>query len=274
MKKKILNTVLALSAAVLGLMATGLDAQAATQQVSWDVNYTGSKLESSYSADKATFTQMMPGDTAIYQVTYKNTSDKTADFYMESSVISSLEDTSLGGGSSSAKDGAYSYAISYTIDGKATSIYDSKTVGGDSGNTLEGLNQVQTNLKNNQGAYVYVGQLAAGKSGVVTIQVDLDGNTQDNSYMERLAKLDIQFAVENVTTTVNHTSNTEQVVYTLPGGTEVVTITVPSTPTSGGNPKTGDSILPLILCGAGLGLGIILIILYFVMTGKQKKEGR
>ncbi len=272
MKKKILNTVLALSVAVLGLMATGLDAQAATQQLAWDVNYTGSKMESSYDASKNTFVQMMPGDTAIYQVTYKNTSNKTADFYMDSSVIASLEDTSIGGKASDAAGGAYSYAINYSIDGKTTSIYDSKTVGGDQGtNTLEGLNQVQTK---DQNAYVYVGQLAAGKSGVVTIQVDLDGNTQDNSYMERLATLDIKFAVEDVAVNVNHTSDTKKVVYTLPGGTEVVTITVPATPTSGGNPKTGDSILPIVLCTAGLCLGLILIIAYFTMTGKQRKEDR
>ncbi len=269
MKKIYVNTLLALAVVTIGFFVGKNEAQAATEELAWTVSYNGSAMTSDYNVDKSTILGIFPGDTVSYQVTYANNSDKAADFYMSSDVLKSLEDDTDGNTSG----GGYSYSVSYTLSGTTTSIYSNDTLGGDNADIV-GLNQAT----DNKNTYVYVGRLSAGQSGLVTINVVLDGNSQDNSYMTKLATLDIRFGVEAVTSTVNHVSNSQSVVYTLPGNVEVVTISDDATPTTGGNPvsgsnpRTGDSILPLVFCGIALILGIILVVWYFFLTRKNNQE--
>ena len=271
MKIKYMNLVLALALTVAGLLGQGLTANAKDDaKASWNVIYTGSKLDdSSYSVDKATIQNVMPGDTFTYEVTYKNDSGKSADFYLSTDVIDSLEDEG------DATGGAYTYKLYYEANGKKTDLYSNDLVGGES--SIVGLHQVQGNLEADEKTYFGIGTLAGGSSGKVTLVISLDGNSQDSDYMQKLAQIDFKFGVEDTPnpkpeTKVITNTKTRRVVYTIPGGTEVVAINDPSIPLAGGGPVTGDSILPLIICTVTLLIGILLIGLYFIAAKKQREE--
>ena len=149
-------------------------------------------------------------------------------------------------------------------------------VGGDN-DVQKGLNQVK-----NGNAFVSVGTLESNQTGRVKLEVKLDGNSQDNSYMEKLAQLSIQFATTPKTdfdpqnkTIEKKIHKTRQVVYTIPGGSEIVYIDDDEVPLDGGfNPKTGDSILPLLVCAIALVVGIGFIALYFIIEKKSNREVR
>lgn len=273
--KKIIHLVLALTLSVAGLTGQMINADAKTQTASWNVTYDGSKLNSSYDVDKATITSVMPGDTITYSVSYINNSSEATDFYLSADIINSLEDKNADGTSASGiNGGAYSYKLSYTVDGVETSIYNSDTIGGDS-EAIKGLNQAKTNLDNGKSLYFPVGTLKQGGSGTVNITIVLDGNSQDNDYMTKLASLDVKFGVEKAvtepTTNVVNNTVTKSVVYTIPGGQQVVAIDEPRVPLAGG-PVTGDSLIPIIVCTSTLVIGIILIGWYFIICKKQRKE--
>lgn len=255
MKKKILNLVLALGFTCAGLLVTGTVANAEEYSTGWTVSYDGSQLTSDYNQDtvNSTLKGMMPGDSLTITVPYQNNSTKTTDYYMSSNVISSLED------STSTSGGAYSYAISYTNGSTTDYIYNSETLGGDS-TDVQGLMQAASMNDN----YFYIGRLASGESGYVTITVALDGNSQTNAYMNKLAQLGVQFAVEDTA------SGVRNVVYTIPGGSEIITITDGIVALAG--PQTGDSYLPLIICAVALLMGIALIFLYFRLTRENEEK--
>lgn len=274
MKKKLMNIVLALSLISVGFIGTDSFSYAKTQTVGWDVSYDGNKFTSTYDVSKASITSAMPGDTIDYSIVYKNTSDTAAVFYLNTDIINSLEEKSIGGGSSDATGGAYSYKLSYKINDKEQVIYDSETIGGDN-TTVLGLKQAEGNAKDNEAVYFNVGQLAASESGTINISIALDGNSQDNSYMSKLATLDVKFGVEKVekpADKVERSTSVNRVVYTTPGGVEVVTLEDPSVPLAiqnTGNPVTGDSLLPIVFCTVAMLIGIILVVTYMVLSKKQ-----
>lgn len=292
MKKKHLNIVLALAVSFLGLAGLSIDAKAETENVNWEVTYTGSSFESTYEADKAKLSNAMPGDTINFVVDYVNGTTGSADFYMSADVLKTLEDNKVATG------GAYSYKITSTTTTNPT-IFDSKTVGGDasSADSVVGLAQVDEG----EGAYFSLGTIASGSSGTVTISIDLDGNSQNNSYMSALAQLNIRFGAEPtsekeenkteyktiiktntiVNKIVNHDKKSivKQVSRTLEDGNQIVIIDEEQVPTngttyiSGSNPQTGDSIIPLVVCFIFLLVGIALVLWYFKLTKDGKKEG-
>ena len=274
MKKKIINIVLALAVAAAGLMATNITSFASTQTTGWDVSYDGNGLSSNYDVNKSTITSVMPGDTVVFEVNYKNDSSAAADFYLSTDIITSLEEKNADGSAASISGGAYSYTISYILDGATNTLYDSTTVGGDN-TTVIGLKQVQGNLDSNQNTFFSVGRVTNGKAGTVVIEIKLDGNSQDNAYMQKLAELDVKFGVEAVSTAVAEnvvtTTETKSVVYTIPGGTEVVVLEEPAIPLAN-NPITGDAVLPIFICGSMLILGLLLIVFYFWLSKKQREK--
>ena len=287
MKKKILNIALALAVAIAGFTSFNMEANAETEKVEWTVTYNGKSFDSTYSADKAKLTNAMPGDTIEFIVDYVNGTSENADFYMSADIIKSLEE------GADATGGAYSYKI--ISSESAEPIFDSETVGGDATDVI-GLDQVDSG----EGAYFALGTLAAGDSGKVTISIALDGNSQNNAYMATLAQLEIKFGAEpsseavqdiikeetvtktetKVNTVTEHGSGTivKRVTNTVGGGTPVVIINDDAVPLDGGtaisgaNPRTGDSIIPLVACGTALLIGLLLIVWYFRMTKEQKEE--
>lgn len=272
MKNRIGSLFLALAITGVGIMLNTSIALAATQSTGWNVIYDGGKFVSDYDISKSTITSAMPGDTISYEVNYKNASGTTSDFYISTDVINSLEEKSIGGGQSSASGGAYSYKLSYKIGDSETVIHDSETVGGDY-DTIIGLNQAVGNLEYGKVPYFNVGRLSNGQSGTIIITVKLDGNSQDNGYMEKLATLDVKFGAENVPTPQNNVvrnTSVNHVVYTTPGGVEVVAIDEPKVPQAGGNPVTGDSLLPVIIYTCTMIFGIMLVVIYFILEKRQK----
>lgn len=295
MIKKTLNIVLALTLVIAGITVVNIDTAAATPDMSykWGVTYDGSKFSSTFNASDAILKDVMPGDTIEYVVTYENlhNKNKDSDFYLSTSVIKSLEDTS------SASGGAYTFKIT-NIDAanKQTVLFDSET-GGDAKNDsgASGLNLVN----GNQGTYFSLGTVPVNATGKVAITIKLDGNSQTNAYMDALANLKLVFVAEPIDArnerkividekveyerdtkyeTVSDTKSiVKKVVKTLDNGAEVVEIDDSDVPLAGGDrgsgsPQTGDSMIPMVICTAMFIIGMCLIIWYAAICVNSKKK--
>lgn len=190
MKKNIFAFVLILS--LLLVLPLSASAEQFSGGSGWTVEFnTNEKLVSNFSSSSIAdaIRGLQPGDEVTFTITLKNTSGKSADWYMLNEILRSLEDTqevAMGGG--------YSYLLAYTPSaGSPITIYDSNRVGGElQDGEPEGLHGVDSALKN----YMALESMATGKSGVVTLKVALDGETQGNSYQNTLADLRLRFAVE------------------------------------------------------------------------------
>ena len=163
----------------------------------WVVTFTtANRIVSNFgeSAIDDTLRNMQPGDTANFKITVLNSGGKTIDWYMMNSVIKSLEDSSIASG------GAYSYILTYTPSaGTGRELYNSNTVGGENSpaGAGEGLNEInRTELKD----WIFLEQMATGRSGVVNLQVSLEGESQANVYQDTMADLRMRFAAEIVPT--------------------------------------------------------------------------
>lgn len=161
----------------------------------WVVTFTtANRIVSNFgeTAIDDTLRNLQPGDTANFKITVLNSSGKTIDWYMQNSVIKSLED------SSAASGGAYSYILTYTTSaGAGRELYNSNTVGGEDSPAGAGLNEInRTELKD----WIFLEQMATGRSGVVNLQVSLEGESQGNNYQDTMADLRMKFAAEIVPT--------------------------------------------------------------------------
>lgn len=206
MKKKILCL------AMMAVMAVGASttAYAADYQgdSSWLVEYDGEGLNSNFTSDNIQdqMRNVQPGDSIQLQVQIQNSNSRETDWYMSNEVLTTLEEGSTASG------GAYEYRLWYVgSDGTENVIYDSSTVGGDEVvNGDEGLHQATDSLED----YFYLDRLANGESGTVYLRVAVEGETQGNSYQETLARLQMNFAVEEVAeggTTTRTVTRTETV---------------------------------------------------------------
>jgi hypothetical protein len=246
-----------LAAAFCLLMPVTIFADTLTNEnENWTVTYNSKGLSTNFKGDvvSSTVKDAMPGDTIKYVVSTQNSKSGSTDWYLSNSVLQSLEDKS------DASDGAYSYTLSYISSDGTTSLYDS-TVGGDNSN---GLMDVNSTTNNN---YFYLGRLSNGQSGQVVLEITLDGNTQANDYMNTIADLQMNFAVEEVVNSVVTLNNT--VTQTVPGN--IVRLQNPAANTDVlTGPKTGDTILPMILSGLGMVVGILLVVIWGVNSRNRK----
>lgn len=269
MKKRILNIVLALALTVVGLAGQNFTAEAKTHTTSWPVTYDGNKVTSKFSENVTndTISAVMPGDTVVYEIDYSTSVN--ADFYLNADIISSLEETDADhNNSSDAKEGAYTYIIK---NGDQV-VCDSELIGvSDEADLIKGLKQVDGEDK-----FFELGRLPAGGKGKVTISITLDGNSQDNSYMYKLATLDIKIGAQPAPKDIHEhkPGTTKNVVYTVPGGLDIVSITDPDTPLAvvRNNPQTGDMIAPILVCTTGLIVGFLIIAIYFSIVFKQRSR--
>lgn len=148
----------------------------------WDVTFDNSKqMASNYDQAKinAEIDEMQPGDDLTLDISIKNDSSDSTEWYMTSTVLRTLEDANTASG------GAYVYRLMY--DGNE--IYSSETVGGDDS---QGLHEVDDAT----GSWLYLASLAPGQGGNVQLYMALDGATQENDYMTQAGGLQINFAVE------------------------------------------------------------------------------
>lgn len=236
MKKKILCLVMM----AMMVISTGMTANAEDFKgsQSWIADFTGDKIESNFTsaaiADE--ILQILPGDTITLEVSIKNSSEDKTDWYMTNEVLETLEESK-----DSAEGGAYTYILTYKgADGTETVLYSSETVGGEGSGAeqLEGLHQATDSLED----YFFLERLDKGEQGTVTLFVELDGETQGNDYQSTLARLQMNFAVEEVTAR---------------------TVTI----------QTGDASNLMLYAGIALASGIVLLgIAYFHAKRRSEEE--
>ena len=279
MKKTILNLVLALTLVTVGFTGSVLSANAESLGTGWSVTYNGKSdvdFTSTYDTDYEAVKGAMPGDTISYTIEYKNNTTESVDFYMNANVLNSLEEGNVGG------------AYSYQISNNGSEQFNSVTIGGDA-TAAVGLKQVS----GDDGLYFSLGSIPANGSGKVVVAIKLDGDSQPNIYGDKDAALAFFFKAESTENAEKHktitkhvtktNTNTKQVavsekktivkqiVKTLDNGTELVAIDDSDVPLAGGNPNTGDSIVPMAICSALFVLGMMLI-MYSVAMGIIKKK--
>lgn len=309
MKKGILNIVLALTLVTAGLTAGKTDSFAAgaqTHNTGWEVTYNGkSNVDFSSNKDEVynEIAGVMPGDTITYTIKYTNNDPNTdaskakvpgAEFYMNANVVDTLE-------AGRDKGGAYSYVIK----NNGITLVDSQTVGGETGTDKNNTGLAQ--VCGEDGTYFSLGVLNYEASGTVTVSITLDGDSQTNMYGGKDAGLEFFFRAEpmtiveknktiikTITRTDTVTENipitetrriTKHVKKTLDNGTQIVQIDDSGVPLAGdnsikikdsevplANPRTGDSMLPIIICGVMFLIGIGLIGWYIKIMKDKKKE--
>jgi len=200
-----------------------------------------------YEAGKTTDTEiegLEPGDDVTITFTYKNDSPDTTYWYLENTILQTLEQESEASG------GGYSYILK---DG-TTEIFNSDAIGGEDTPSSSGINEgllgVNDAIKgDSKDQWFFVRELGAGDSGETTLYVALDGESQANSYEQTNGKLQVNYAVEK-----------------QPPGEDII-INNPGTTT-----KTGDSFNPLyaILALTAALLAMLLAVLSYF---KDRKDG-
>lgn len=259
MKKKILCL------AIAAVMAAGIVETAYSEEFKsekdWYVNFDGEKMNSNFSSREMAqeIYGILPGDTMEMEVHIKNSAEGQTDWYMTNEILKSLEE------GSKAKNGAYTYALTYDdAAGEETVLYNSDTVGGEGTDAAgEGLHQATDALDE----YFYLDRLDTEKSGTVHLTVCLEGETQGNNYQNTLARLQMNFAVEEVEPSVLTEKEKDKIVKkTVTGKTTTVSKTVVR------NPKTGDTTNLLLFSAAALVSGIVLLILGILSVKKHGKN--
>ena len=252
MRKKIL----CLAAAVMLTAGTSVTAYAEeiTGDQSWVVEFDGEKMDSNFdaSAVSSEVYKLLPGDTIKLQVGVKNSGEGETDWYMTNEILQSLEESQ-----SVAEGGAYTYELTYVDHTNTeTVLYSSETVGGEgAGNAGEGLHQATDSLED----YFYLDRLKKGESGTEHLTVALDGETQGNGYQDTLAKLQMNFAVEKVTTQVEY----------RPGDPVRVAETQKVVRSA---PKTGDPTKLIGICAVAMVSGVVLLVVAIVLIKKRKER--
>ncbi len=184
---------ISLAAVLILILASSVSVLAEDRQGAsgWQVTFDSKKMESNFtSADMSNEANaMQPGDSVEFTITVKNTFDGQADWYMKNEVLESLEDAGDAAG------GAYDYLLTYTdTKGQTTTLYSSEKFGGEGKINGVGLHGATQTLQN----YFYLDRMGNNESGVVKLKVALDGETLVNDYQNTLARLQMDFATELV----------------------------------------------------------------------------
>ena len=159
-----------------------------TIETDWKVVFKNKKLTSNYDENviAEALKGMQPGDDAVLEFTLVNEYSSSVGWWVSNDVIKSFEEKSKANG------GAYAYLLEYVDpNNDKVTLYSSESVGGENTEFI-GLHGATNALDN----YFYLGDIPARKTAVVRLHVWLDGETQNNSYQDTLAELQINFAVE------------------------------------------------------------------------------
>lgn len=204
-----------------------------------EVVYDGSTLTSNTAASNfgSGLKNLLPGETATQTVTLRNTTDKTADFYLNGTAANQL-----------VSNNTAAYAIK--LSGANGDLYDS-TNGGTTGN----LADYQINGQSTQ--YAYVGSVPANGTTTLTLEVRVSGVGAGNVYQDNEdGSINFQFMARQPD------DPADRIV------TEYKTNTV--TQRRGVAARTGDTtliVIPLVVLAAA----IILIVI--IHRARRKKQG-
>lgn len=224
----------------------------------WKAEFTGKAIESNFtsSAFAEEISGLEPGDSIRIRIAVKNSSGKGTDWYMSNEVLESLEDASP------AKGGAYQYELSYEGSGDPKILYSSGSVGGEAvSGAGEGLHEATDSLEQ----FFYLDHLDGGKEGYITLVVGLNGESQVASYQNTLARLRLNFAVEETAENgrkgggsggESSPSNPGSVVY------------------SPGAVQTGDPGGMAFWSGLALVSGLLLLVCAVVSLRRERREER
>ena len=239
--KRISAIVLALSVSVV--LALGCFAAETTGTATYD----GSKL--TVSGDMSGFSGMVPGLPKSGSIQLKNESEKTANFYMNTDVVSTLM-TTLEGATQTA------YTVSLSCGDTVLYGYDPAT--GATGSLVGGMDtQGLEELNGDLEGYLLVATLKPGETTDVKFSITPDARSTTDNYQLSQGLVEFRFQVldvEPIVETQTVTQSGEDVIITQ---TRYVVEAA----------KTGDT--NLIYVAAGL-LALALVVL--VVTKKKKKE--
>ena len=186
LRNKVSFLIILISVIMMMILSTTQSTFAAKKSFDEKCSYNGKKIVTDYSSKKfkEAIKNMEPGDTLDYKLQYTNKSDKTTLWYMKNEVLQTLEDNS-----DQAKNGGYTYVLK----AGGQTLFDNSAVGGEKVvNKLQGLKQATNATKD----YFFIEELKPGKSGMTTLHVELDGETEVNTYMDTKGALSFQYAVE------------------------------------------------------------------------------
>lgn len=205
---------------------------------------------------------LQPGDHTEISMDLHNDNDSTVDWYMANEVINSLEDTR---DADSLSGGAYSYILTYKKNGatEGRTLYSSDTVGGDDISPAgEGLHEATDALiKDGDDEYIYLDTYNKGEGGVLTLYVELEGETQGNDYQDTLADLQFRFAVEKNLT--KEGGREEEVVKRRTIHKQRVV-------------RTGDytNTIPYLIAAAVSGITVLILAFYSLRERRRQRGGR
>ena len=208
MKKRLFSFLL------VGVILIGLVPSALAEVNDGYVTFTqNAKMEErNFDVDQI-FDGLEPGDVRNYNVHLTNSYPSTTRWYMSNEVLKTLEENGINGGS-------YKYTLTYTNPSGATTILYPKTeeeqkhnlniediennekpIGNNAGDDRIGLQQATEDLEK----FFLLDTLNPNETGHVTLTVRFEGETQDNSYQNTMARIKMNFAAEIVPTGSNRT---------------------------------------------------------------------
>lgn len=279
MKKKMLSLVLLVGLLVSGTMTAYADnTDASSNDVprgDWNVTFTqNGEMAGNLNVDEINdrMAAMEPGDEIEVSVVLTNTNSSTTYWHMKNNVKRSMEKDQAESSADPASGGGYTYRLVYEDAAGEIVLYSNERVGGEE---EDGLLELQSDERLKE--YFYLGTLASGQSGRVRLTVGLDGETQGNSYQDRVANLLMQFAVELAPQTpggggkTHHRTITREVV-----NNEVVYLDEDGVPLADPGMeivKTGDEmkLYPYILTACISG-SLLLAFAFFGLVGRKKEE--
>ena len=241
------------------VMILGMTSVSLAESYDYDgtCSFNGSKMVEDFDSGKVAdmVSDLQPGDDVVFTVEYKNTCDESTDWYMENSIVKTLERTDQArkkvSGTGQAENGGYTYElIQYDRTGAKNVLFSNSKVGGDegtitaeNGEELEGLEPSTNALED----WFYIDTLKKGESGSVELHVAFDGETEVNDYMDTDGELNVRFAVE-----------------LTPEGT------TPGRP--GKTVKTGDQSGLLMWAAIGVVAGLLLLVLAFFSRKRDERS--
>ena len=234
------------------MMVIGMSSAVLAESTSYDgiCTFTGSKMISSFDSSElaSAVSGLQPGDDVTFTVEYKNRYNGATDWYMENSIVQTLEKANTKkkvSGTGKAENGGYTYELTLNkSDGSKSVLFSNGTVGGEAKvNNREGLEPATNALED----WFYIDTLKKGQSGTVTLHVAFDGETEVNDYMDTEGELNVRFAVELPKEGTPPPETVRKII------------------------KTGDQSRLLMWASIGLVAGLLMFVLAFLSRKRDEK---